>query len=262
MVEEIHQCSFPGDAVDDSIGMGFDFDAIVAEILNVEVGTGVVDSGATLPVVGMKCWKHWLRLPWIRAHEAEIKYDRCNKLFRFGGGKTLPSTVCVSFPVKVFNTVRQLTVYLIDSDAPLLIAQPTLEEWGIVCDFRNKRIQLLDEPELGWKTLPQSDKGHLLFDLVDSKAFGDPMVPGPADANVYSADAVVSESGTGSSASSESTGPDEGDSPVDDEEDFESNVLSAEFEPMASFDKYDTLVQANHDQLGSLEETFVLWKHV
>ena len=29
---------------------------------------------------------------------------------------------------------------------------------------------------------------------------------------------------------------------------------------MASFDKYDTLVQANHDQLGSLEETFVLWK--
>ena len=151
-------------------------------------------------------------------------------------------------------------MYLIDSDAPLLIARPTLEEWGIVCDFRNKRIQLLDEPEPGWKTLPQSDKGHLLFDLVDSKAFGDPMGPGPADANIFSADAVVSESGTESSASSESTGPDEADSPVDDEEDFESNVLSAEFEPMASFDKYDTLVQANHDQLGSLEETFVLWK--
>ena len=117
MVEEIHQCSSPGDAVDDSIGMDFDFDA-----------TGAADSGATLPMVGMKCWKHWLRLPWFRAHEAEIKYDRCNKLFRFGGGKTLPSTVCVSFPVKVFNTVRQLTVYLIDSDAPLLIARPTLEE--------------------------------------------------------------------------------------------------------------------------------------
>ena len=61
--------------------MDFDFDAILAEILNVEVGTGAADSGATLPVVGMKCWKHWLRLPWIRAHEAEIKYDRCNKLF-------------------------------------------------------------------------------------------------------------------------------------------------------------------------------------
>ena len=56
----------------------------------------------------------------------------------------------VSFPVKVFNTVRQLTVHLIDSDTPLLIARPTLEEWCIVC-FRNKRIQLLDEPELGWK---------------------------------------------------------------------------------------------------------------
>ena len=86
------------------------------------------------------------------------------------------------------------------------------------------------------------------------------MVPGPADANVYSADTVVSESGTESSASSESTGPDEGDSPVDNEEDFESNVLSAEFEPTASLDKYDTLVQATHDQVQSLEETFVLWK--
>ena len=81
MVEEIHQCSSPGYEVDDPIGTGLDFDTDVAEVLNVEVGTGAADSGATLPVVGMKCWKHWLRLPWIRAHEAEIKYDRCNKLF-------------------------------------------------------------------------------------------------------------------------------------------------------------------------------------
>ena len=120
----------------------------------------------------------------MRAHEAEIEYDRCNKLFRFGGGKSLPSSACVSLPVKVFNTVRQLTVYLIDSDAPLLIARPTLAEWGIVCDFWNKRVRLLDEPELGWMTLPQSDKGHLLFDLVDSKASG------PANANINSADAA------------------------------------------------------------------------
>ena len=35
--------------------MDFDFDAIVAEVLNVEVGTGAADSGVTLPVVGMKC---------------------------------------------------------------------------------------------------------------------------------------------------------------------------------------------------------------
>ena len=95
---------------------------------------------------------------------------------------------------------------------------------------------------------------------MDSKAFGDPMVPGPADANVCSADTVESESGTESSASSESTGPDEGDSPVDNEEDFESNLLSAEFEPTASLDKFDTLVQATHDQVESLEETFVSWK--
>ena len=162
--------------------------------------------------------------------------------------------------MKVFNTIRQLTVYLIDSDAPLLIARPTLEEWGIVCDFQNKRVPLLDEPELGWKTLPQSDKGHLLFDLVDSKAFGDPMGSGTANAKIYSADADESRSGTESSASSDSTGPDEVDSPIDDEENFESNVLSADFESTASIDKSDILVRANHDQLERLEETFVVWK--
>ena len=45
----------------------------------------------------------------------------------------------------------------------------------------------------------------------------------------------VSEGGTESSASSASTGPDEADSTVDDEEDFESNVLSVEFEPHGEF---------------------------
>ena len=70
-----------------------------------------------------------------------------------------------------------------------------------------------------------------------------------------------SESGTESSASSDSTGPDEADSPIDDEENVESNVFSADFEPTASIDKSDILVRANHDQLERLEETFVLWKH-
>ena len=130
-----------------------------------------------------------------------------------------------------------------------------------MCDFRNKRVQLLDEAELGWMTLPQSDKGHLLFDLVDSEAFGDPMGSGPANANICSADAAESESGTESSASSDSTGPDEADSPIDDEEIVESNVLSVDFESTASNDKSDILVRANHDQLERLEETFVLWKH-
>ena len=66
----------PHEVVGDPSGVGLDFDTLVAVVLNVEVGTGAADSGATLLVVGMKCWKDWFRLPWFRAHEAEIKYDR------------------------------------------------------------------------------------------------------------------------------------------------------------------------------------------
>ena len=75
------------------------------------------------------------------------------------------------------------------------------------------------------------------------------MGPDPANANIYSADAAESEIGTESSASSESTGPDETDSPFFDEEDFESNVLSAEFEPTANFDKHDILVWKHQVEL-------------
>ena len=94
------------------------FDTVFAEVLNVEVGTG------------------------FDCHGFELTRPKSNmtgatNLF-VSVGKTLPSTACVSLLVKVFNTVRQLTVYLIDSDAPRLIARPTLEEWGIVCDIRNK----------------------------------------------------------------------------------------------------------------------------
>ena len=87
------------------------------------------------------------------------------------------------------------------------------------------------------------------------------MGSGPANANTYSADAVDSESGTKSSASSDSTGPDEADSPIADEENVELNVLSADFESTASIDKSDVLVRANHDQLERLDQTIVLWKH-
>ena len=93
--------------------------------------------------------------------------------------------------MKVFNTVRQLTVYLIDSDAPLLNVTSGTNEYSC-----------LMSPNL---------VGKLCHNRIK---------------DIYS--------------------------PVDNEEDFESNLLSAEFEP--------TLVQATHDQMESLEETFVLWK--
>ena len=40
MVEEIHQWSSAGDEVDDQIGMGLDFDTVVAEVLIVKASTG------------------------------------------------------------------------------------------------------------------------------------------------------------------------------------------------------------------------------
>ena len=128
-----------------------------------------------------------------------------------------------------------------------------------MCGFWNKRAQLLDEPELSWKTLPQSDKGHLLFDLEDSKAFGDPIGPGPLTRTSTQLTLLCRRVERSRLHRLSQRVPMRQTHLLMTKK-IESNVLSAEFKPMASFDKYDTLVQANHDQLGSWEETFVLWK--
>ena len=75
----------------------------------------------------------------MKARTFDIKLANCDEPCSFGGGETAPSASCFTLTVKVTDQFGLLTVYLLDSDALLLIARPTLGDRGMVCDFRNKK---------------------------------------------------------------------------------------------------------------------------
>ena len=58
-----------------------------------------------------------------------------------------------------------MNFYLIEGSMPLLIARPCFEEWGVICDFRDKNIMYKDEGNV-WHDVAQNEKGHLILDLL------------------------------------------------------------------------------------------------
>jgi hypothetical protein len=125
----------------------------------VEPGKGIQDSGYTSPVMGEKTWEHWLQVLQQKSLEDRVQSEKGRKVFKFGNGNVSDSTTKVTFPVKVFDEGKELRVSLIPGSTPLVLARSTLSDWGVVQDFRNSKVLLLDRPQEKWKTIEQSEKG-------------------------------------------------------------------------------------------------------
>ena len=70
----------------------------------------------------------------------------------------LKATRDVTFPVKLFNEDKEVKVSLIPGSTPRLLARCTLADWGVVQDFRNSKVMIVDRPVEGWKRVEQSEK--------------------------------------------------------------------------------------------------------
>ena len=53
------------------------------------------------------------------------------------------------------------------------------------CEFRNRRVQQLDQPELTWKHMPRSHNGYLLFNVIVAFPRNDPTDPRAACLNAH-----------------------------------------------------------------------------
>ncbi|CAK0898077.1 unnamed protein product [Prorocentrum cordatum] len=51
-------------------------------------------------------------------------------------------------------------------DESLLVARPCLEEWGMMIDYRIKKVMYLDEQPSEWIDLETNEKGHMIIDLL------------------------------------------------------------------------------------------------
>ncbi|CAK0797600.1 unnamed protein product [Prorocentrum cordatum] len=106
------------------------------EVYLMSTGMGISDGGATRPVMGDKIWAQWEELLRSRQLLHEVEYGKSDRRFRFGDGKTLEAKRSVTLNVWPFGVKKQITVHLVEGWAPLLIARPRMEEWGLVQDYR------------------------------------------------------------------------------------------------------------------------------
>ena len=101
------------------------------------------ETGATRPAMGTETWTQWRFVLEEKGRANEIKHEAADRSFRFGTGDIKKSRHAVSFPIDLEGNEITVKVYLVDGSVPFLVARPLLEEWGIVCDFRNRKFMIL-----------------------------------------------------------------------------------------------------------------------
>ena len=65
--------------------------AAVDEIMNVEVGDGTADCGATRSVIGEVTWHDWLERLRALGREDTVTYQNVDRTFRYCNGQLLAS---------------------------------------------------------------------------------------------------------------------------------------------------------------------------
>ena len=83
--------------------------------------------------------------------------------FKFGGGETLQSQYEVSCAAVVHGQGLPVTASVVPGATPFLLARPTLEERGVMHDYKNG---LMSVGNSGWFKPERNERGHFILDLM------------------------------------------------------------------------------------------------
>ena len=59
---------------------------------------------------------------------------------------------------------------MVPGGAPLLPSRGVLADWGVIQDYRNKKVKFLDDDKTDWRDVEQSENGHFVFNLLSGYA--------------------------------------------------------------------------------------------
>ena len=124
-----------------------------AEALTVEAGYGVLDTAATLNLIGaetLDALRQWLI---DRELPTEISEQPCSRTFRFGDYRTLVANKCVTLPLSIGGRTTPATIYIVPCWAPLLLARPLWDILGLILPVRGKQFRFSDVPGMPWLPL-------------------------------------------------------------------------------------------------------------
>eukprot|EP00913_Durusdinium_trenchii_P014194 g13320.t2 len=125
-------------------------------------GKAIVDSGATRTIVGENVWHRWIEVYGNEQTKPVVTRPKVRS-FKFGGGEVLQSNYEVEFTAVVHGQVLSLTASVVPGDTPFLLARPTLEEWGVIHDYKDNRMK---NGTSEWFTPERNDRGHFVLDLM------------------------------------------------------------------------------------------------
>ena len=127
-----------------------------------EVGKAIVDSGATRTIVGENNWHQWLEKYGTKGTKPIVS-RQIQRQFKFGGGETLTSNYEVDFTAVVHGQMLDITASVVPGATPFLLARPTLEEWGVIHDYKNGLMKIGSSD---WFQPERNGRGHFLLDLM------------------------------------------------------------------------------------------------
>ena len=136
-------------------------DITLPQIYEETDGKGVLDCACSSPVAG----ENWV-FSFIKSlsieDQRDVKEEKSNKSFRFGGGEIRNSIKAITLPVIIAGVKGTIKTDVIKADLPLLIGMPVLEKAKIKIDFGTheaiifgKKI-LLEKLPIGHYVLPLS----------------------------------------------------------------------------------------------------------
>ena len=134
-----------------------------------EVGEAIVDSGATRTIVGKNNWHQWLE-KYGPPGTKPITSRQVQRHFKFGGGETLTSHYEVDFTAVVYDQRLRITASVVPGATPFLLARPTLEDWGVIHDYKNGLMKIGDSD---WFKPERNARGHFLLDLMMYQKIGE-----------------------------------------------------------------------------------------
>ncbi|CAK0890714.1 unnamed protein product, partial [Prorocentrum cordatum] len=165
-------------------------------------------ANSTEAVFLLTVWAQWEELLRVKQLLREVKYDKSDRRFRFGDGKTLEAKEAVTLTAWPFGVKKQVATHLVKGWTRLLIARPCMDQWGLIQDYGAGAFMMQDLPDKGWMKSEREGKGHFIIDLLGSagKEADDAMNEGAPTDGEESSDDSTDKDSEGSSVKGETDG--------------------------------------------------------
>lgn len=113
-------------------------------LLSETLCSAVLDSGASSTVCGAQ-WFTEYSSSLSEKEKTMIKFETCNKPFRFGDGKQYYSSKAAIIPANIGQHKVSIKTYIIDADIPMLLSKSSMKKGGIELKFASDTISFLGD---------------------------------------------------------------------------------------------------------------------